>query len=63
MKSILGFWFFYALTIVARAFLGSDPMTVLSNKLFTIVAGIVVTGFFNLHPKYRDSAPPRRASG
>ncbi len=27
LKSILGFWFFYALTIVARAFLGSDPMT------------------------------------
>ena len=44
LKSILGFWFFYALTIVARAFLGSDPMTVLSNKLFTILAGIVVTG-------------------
>jgi two-component system LytT family sensor kinase len=44
LKSILGFWFFYALTIVARAFLGSDPMTVLSNKLFTIAAGIVVTG-------------------
>ncbi len=32
------------LTIVARAFLGSDPMTVLSNKLFTLVAGIIVTG-------------------
>ena len=44
LKSIFGFWFFYALTIVARAFLGSDPMTVLSNKLFTIAAGIVVTG-------------------
>jgi len=44
LKSILGFWFFYALTIVARAFLGSDPVTILSNKLFTIAAGIVVTG-------------------
>ena len=44
LKSILGFWFFYALTIVARAFLGSDPMTILSNKLFTIAAGIIVTG-------------------
>ena len=44
LKSILGFWFFYALTIVARAFLGSDPVTVLSNKLFTILAGILVTG-------------------
>jgi membrane protein len=27
------------------------------------IAGIVVTGLFNLHPKYPDSAPPRRASG
>jgi membrane protein len=27
------------------------------------IAGIVVTGLFNLHPRYRDSAPPRRASG
>ena len=26
MKSILGFWLFYALTVVARAFLGSDPL-------------------------------------
>src|SRR5215213_2270066 len=45
VKSILGFWFFYALTIVARAFLGSDPLTTLSNKMLTILAGIVLTGF------------------
>jgi two-component system LytT family sensor kinase len=44
VKSILGFWFFYALTIVARAFLGSDPLTTLSNKMLTILAGIVLTG-------------------
>jgi len=44
LKSILGFWFFYALTIVARAFLGTDPMTILSNKLLTIVAGMILTG-------------------
>ena len=25
LKSILGFWFFYALTVVVRAFLGTDP--------------------------------------
>ncbi|HET7817110.1 MAG TPA: histidine kinase [Sphingomicrobium sp.] len=44
LKSILGFWFFYALTIVARAFLGTDPMTILSNKLLTILVGMVLTG-------------------
>ena len=33
VKSILGFWFFYALTVVARAFLGTDPWTTLENKL------------------------------
>ena len=48
LKSILGFWLFYALTIVARAFLGSDPMTMLSNKMVTIVIGVVLTGFVYL---------------
>jgi two-component system LytT family sensor kinase len=43
LKSILGFWLFYALTVVSRAFLGSDPWTVLENKTVTIVAGIVLT--------------------
>jgi predicted small secreted protein len=43
VKSILGFWFFYALTVVIRAFLGTDPWTVLENKLVTIGIGIVVT--------------------
>ena len=43
LKSILGFWLFYALTVVARAFMGEDPGTVLQNKTFTIVAGIVLT--------------------
>jgi two-component system, LytTR family, sensor kinase len=42
-KSILGFWIFYGLTVVARAFLGSDPSTVLVNKLAVISAGIVFT--------------------
>jgi two-component system LytT family sensor kinase len=32
VKSILGFWLFYAVTVVARAFLGHDPVTVLENK-------------------------------
>jgi hypothetical protein len=31
VKSILGFWFFYALTVVVRAFLGSDPWTTLEH--------------------------------
>ena len=32
LKSILGFWLFYALTVVARAFLGSDPWTTLKTS-------------------------------
>ena len=36
VKSILGFWFFYALTVVVRAFLGTDPWTMLENKLIVI---------------------------
>ena len=43
LKSILGFWLFYALTVVARAFMGSDPGTVLRNKAVTIVTGIILT--------------------
>lgn len=44
VKSILGFWVFYALTVVARAFLGSDPWTTLENKLVIVAIGIVLTG-------------------
>jgi hypothetical protein len=43
LKSILGFWIFYLLTVVARAFLGRDPATVVENKAVTIVAGVVLT--------------------
>ena len=43
VKSILGFWLFYALTVVARAFLGRDPLTLLQNKAFTITVGILLT--------------------
>ena len=42
-KSILGFWLFYALTVVARAFLGRDPVTVLQNRALTIGVGIALT--------------------
>ncbi len=44
LKSILGFWLFYALTVVARAFLGSDPMTVVQNRLMVLAVGIILTG-------------------
>ena len=43
VKSILGFWLFYALTVVARAFLGRDPVTVLENRAVTVSVGIVLT--------------------
>jgi two-component system LytT family sensor kinase len=42
-KSILGFWAFYALTVVVRAFLGADPLTLLTNKLAVVVIGIAFT--------------------
>src|SRR3954447_15787521 len=48
LKSILGFWLFYALTVVARAFLGSDPLTTLLNKLIVIGLGIILTGLIYL---------------
>ena len=43
MKTIFGFWAIYCVTIVARAFLGSDPGTVLANKVLTVSLGIVLT--------------------
>ena len=43
VKSILGFWLFYALTVVLRAFLGRDPATVLQNKAVTVSVGIILT--------------------
>ena len=43
VKSILGFWLFYLLTVVARAFLGRDPVTVLENKAVTITCGVILT--------------------
>jgi two-component sensor histidine kinase len=43
-KSILGFWFVYALTVVARALLAADPTTILTNRLATIGIGGVLTG-------------------
>jgi two-component system LytT family sensor kinase len=43
VKSILGFWVVYYLTVVARAFLGRDPWTLLQNRGFTVAAGVVLT--------------------
>jgi two-component system, LytTR family, sensor kinase len=48
VKSILGFWIFYALTVVIRAFLGSDPWTTLENKLVVIGIGIILTALIYL---------------
>ena len=48
LKSILGFWLFYAVTVVARAFLGTDPLTMLQNKLIVIGLGIILTGLIYL---------------
>ncbi len=44
LKSIIGFWCFYALTVVLRAFLGTDPWTTLENKLIVIGIGVLITG-------------------
>jgi two-component system LytT family sensor kinase len=43
MKSILGFWLVYAATVLARALLGTDPVTILRNKAIIIGVGIVLT--------------------
>src|SRR3990170_7635978 len=43
MKSILVFWLVYAATIVARAYLGTDPVTALRNRAIIVVAGVVLT--------------------
>jgi hypothetical protein len=48
VKSILGFWAFYALTVVVRAFLGTDPWTTLENKLVVIGTGVFLTGLIYL---------------
>ena len=67
-KSILGFWLFYALTVVARAFLGSDPYATLENKLAVIGVGVILTGAIYLrycgrrgrvqHPPQGDGRRP-----
>jgi len=61
VKSILGFWAFYALTVAVRAFLGTDPWTVLQNKLVVIGAGVLLTGPIYLAiAAFADRATVRR---
>ena len=43
LKSILGFWFFYALTVAVRAFMGADALTMLINKLIVVAIGVILT--------------------
>jgi len=44
VKSILGFWLFYALTVAVRAFMGADALTMLVNKLMVVGIGVLLTG-------------------
>lgn len=43
LKSILGFWAVYYLTVVVRAFLGNDPVKLLQNRAVTVAAGGLIT--------------------
>lgn len=43
MTTILGFWAIYSVTVVARAFLGDDPGTILVNKVLTLTLGVLLT--------------------
>ncbi len=43
VKSILGFWLFYYLTVVARALLTKDAPTILINRSYTLAIGILLT--------------------
>jgi len=42
-RSILGFWLFYAVTVLVRALLGGDAGTVLQNRAVMIAGGILLT--------------------
>ena len=63
-KSILIFWLVYALTVVARALLGSDPWTTLYNKLPTIGIGVLLTAtiYVAIRQFAGDSSIRRRAT-
>ena len=48
IRSILLFWLFYAATVLIRAFLGSDPWTMVENKLVVVGIGILINGLIYL---------------
>ena len=52
VKSILGFWLFWYLTVVARAFLSHDPATILLNRSLTLAVGITLTGCIYIAFRY-----------
>ena len=58
--SILGFWLFYAATVVARALLGGDPGTVIESRAPTIVGGILLTGGIYIAIALAGGASTRR---
>jgi hypothetical protein len=43
-RTVALLWGFYVFTVVARAFLSTDPLTVLQNKVLMFLAGVVLTG-------------------
>ena len=64
VKSILAFWLFWYLTVVARAFLSADPGTVLLNRSLTLGVGIVLTALIYVAFQYlaRDVSLQRRVA-
>ena len=44
LKSIVGFWSFYALTVVLRGLLAPNAFNAIWDKRFNVAVGIVVTG-------------------
>ena len=48
VKSILGFWCFYALTVVLRALLASDPLAAMYDKWPNPMVGVVISVFIYL---------------
>jgi hypothetical protein len=48
VKSILGFWSFYALTVALRALLAPNALNAITDKLINIGLGIVITFFIYL---------------
>jgi two-component system, LytTR family, sensor kinase len=63
LKTILGFWAIYGVTVLARAFLGSDPLTVLQNKLLTFAVGILITALLYAGIAFFAPGPSIRRKG